>query len=108
MIDFWFSHCGPCLSQFPDYIKLIKKYRDKGFNMIGISSDSSPSDIEAWKKVINSQSLSWLQYRANKKTMNNLRISSFPFNFLLDSSGRIIAKDLGTKEVSDFLQAKLN
>ncbi len=40
--------------------------------------------------------------------MNNLRISSFPFNFLLDSSGRIIAKDLGTKEVSDFLQAKLN
>ncbi len=50
LIDFWFSHCGPCLSQFPDYIKLIKKYRDKGFNMIGISSDSSPSDIEAWKK----------------------------------------------------------
>jgi thiol-disulfide isomerase/thioredoxin len=108
LIDFWFSHCGPCLSQFPDYIKIIQKYRDKGFNMIGISSDSSPSDIEAWKRVINSKSLSWLQYRANKKTMNNLRISIAPYNFLLDSSGRIIAKNIEPKEVSDFLQAKLN
>ena len=40
--------------------------------------------------------------------MNNMRISSFPFNFLLDSSGRIIAKDLDKKEISDFLQANLN
>jgi hypothetical protein len=108
LIDFWYSHCGPCLSQFPNYLTIIEKYRDKGFTMIGVSSDSSTRDIEAWKKVIHSQSLSWLQYRATKKTINNLRISSFPFNFLLDSSGKIIAKDLGTKEVSDFLQAKLN
>ena len=108
LIDFWFSHCGPCLSQFPNYLKIIEKYRDKGFTMIGISSDSSPSDIEAWKKVINSQSLSWLQYRVNKKTMNNLRIAIAPYNFLLDSSGKIIAKDMEPKEISDFLQAKLN
>jgi thiol-disulfide isomerase/thioredoxin len=108
LIDFWFSHCGPCLSEFPNYLKILEQYHGKGFAMIGISSDSSPSNIQAWKKVINSQSLRWLQYRVNKKTMRDLRITVAPYNFLLDSSGKIIAKGLGTKEVSDFLQANLN
>jgi hypothetical protein len=40
--------------------------------------------------------------------MKDLRITVAPYNFLLDSSGKIIAKDLSTKEVSDFLQANLN
>jgi thiol-disulfide isomerase/thioredoxin len=108
LIDFWFSHCPPCLQQFPDYLIFVNKYGNKGFNIIGISSDSSPGDIEAWKKVIRSQSLNWLQYRASNETMRNLRITGAPYNFLLDNSGKIIAKDLSAKEVSDFLQTNLN
>jgi thiol-disulfide isomerase/thioredoxin len=108
LIDFWFSHCGPCLQQFPDYVEMVGKFQSKGFQMIGISSDSTARDIETWKGLIKSKSLRWVQYRTGAETMKNLRITIAPFNFLLDSSGRIIAKDLGTKEVSDFLQANLN
>ena len=34
LIDFWFSHCGPCLSEFPNYLKIFEQYHDKGFAMI--------------------------------------------------------------------------
>ena len=108
LIDFWFSHCGPCLSEFPEYIKITGTYQNKGFAMTGISRDSSQADIEAWKKVIHSESLNWLQYRTDEATINNLDINWFPWNFLLDRSGKIIAKNLDTKQLSDFLASHLN
>jgi thiol-disulfide isomerase/thioredoxin len=108
LIDFWFSHCPPCLQQMPEYVKILDKYQSKGFRIIGVSTDATPANIEAWKKVIHSQSLNWLQFRADKKTMDDLRIEIAPYNFILDESGKIVAKDLETKAVSDFLQANLN
>jgi len=107
-IDFWYSHCGPCLSQFPDYVKINSKYQNKGFAMIGISNDSSSGNIEAWKKIIHSKSLNWLQYRTNKETIHDLDINWFPWNFLLDKSGKIIAKNLEPNQLSAILEAGLN
>jgi thiol-disulfide isomerase/thioredoxin len=108
LIDFWFSHCGPCIEQFPDYVQLVKKYQDKGFKMIGISSDTSTADIALWKNIIQTSSLNWIQYRTNKETMINLHIFLAPWNFLLDRNGRILARHMSTKEMADFLQKNLN
>ena len=108
LVDFWFSHCSACISEFPDYIKIVDKYQNKGFTMIGISNDSSAFEITAWKDVIKNKSLNWSQFRVPRETTDNLRISLFPTNFLLDSSGKIIANNMDTKQLSDFLATKLN
>jgi thiol-disulfide isomerase/thioredoxin len=108
LIDFWFAHCPACNSEFPRYIDLYNKYHEKGFSIVGISTDSTPSDIRAWKDIIKTKPLRWSQYRTSKKTIDDLRIGSFPSNFLLDSSGRIIAIDLGSIEVAALIRAKLN
>ncbi len=108
LVDFWFSHCSACIGQFPDYIKIVDNYRKKGFTMIGISIDTSEVNIDAWKEVIKNKSLNWSQFRVPIETTNNLRISWYPTSFLLDGSGKIIAKDMDTKQLSDFLAAKLN
>ena len=108
LIDFWFAHCGACNSEFPTYIDLYNKYHKKGFSIVGISTDSSPSDIQAWKEIIKKKQLHWSQYRANQKTIDNLRIYYYPSNFLIDSSGKIIAINLGSNEVVDLIRARLN
>jgi thiol-disulfide isomerase/thioredoxin len=108
LIDFWFSHCGPCIGQFPDYIQMVKKYQSKGFTMFGISSDTSAADIDLWKYIIKSNSLNWIQYRTTKATMNNLHIFLAPWNFLLDNEGRILGRDMETKEIANFLKTNLN
>jgi thiol-disulfide isomerase/thioredoxin len=109
LLDFWFSHCSACISQFPEYIKMVDQYNHKGFNMIGVTIDSTRADIAAWKKVIKSRSLNWTQYRVSDwESLNNLRIYGYPKNYLLDRTGRIVAVDLDTKQLSDLLQSNLN
>ncbi len=108
LIDFWFSHCSPCIGQFPDYKRIVKQFQHKGFTMIGVSSDSSARDIALWKNIIQSSALSWVQYRVAQETLNDLRIYYAPTNFLLDSKGRILAIDMETKELADFLKTHLN
>jgi thiol-disulfide isomerase/thioredoxin len=107
LVDFWFSHCSACIDQFPNYIKIVNDFQNKGFTMIGISIDTSAVNIKAWKDVIKNKSLNWSQFRVPRETTDNLRISLYPTNFLLDGSGRIIANNIDTKQLSDFLEAKL-
>ena len=108
LIDFWFAYCGACNSEFPTYIDLYNKYHKKGFSIVGISIDSSPSNIQAWKEIIKTKPLRWIQYRTNEKTVNDLRINYYPSNFLIGSSGKIIAINLGSNEVADLIRAKLD
>jgi thiol-disulfide isomerase/thioredoxin len=108
LIDFWFAHCGACNSEFPTYIELFKKYQEKGFSIVGISIDSSAADIKDWKNIIQTKPLSWSQFRTNNKTIDDLRINYFPSNFLIDSSGKILAINLGSNEVAEFVRTKLN
>jgi thiol-disulfide isomerase/thioredoxin len=108
LVDFWFSHCSACIGQFQDYIKIVDNYKNKGFTMIGITMDTSAVNIAAWKDVIKNRSLNWIQFRVPVETINNLRISGFPTSFLLDSTGKIIANDMDTKQLSEFLQSNLN
>jgi thiol-disulfide isomerase/thioredoxin len=108
LIDFWFAHCGACNSEFPTYIELFKTHREKGFSIVGISTDSSPANVRDWKDIIQTKPLRWSQYRANEKTIEDLRINYFPSNFLIDSSGKILAINLGASEVADFIRKKLN
>jgi len=107
LVDFWFSHCGPCLGQFPDYVRLFNIYRNKGFNIVGISNDSSRKDVDAWKNAIQSNGLVWSQYRTGPEVISDLRITGFPTSFLLDESGKIVAKDLDTNQLAEFLKGNL-
>ncbi|HEY4968138.1 MAG TPA: TlpA disulfide reductase family protein [Puia sp.] len=107
LVDFWFAHCGACNSEFPTYMKLYKTHHIKGFNIVGISIDSSAADLKAWKHIIQTKPLLWTQYRANPKSIDDLRIHYFPSNFLVDGSGKILAVNLGAPEVAEFIRKKL-
>jgi thiol-disulfide isomerase/thioredoxin len=39
VVDFWATYCPPCVRQVPRLAELSKKYRDKGLEVIGLTSD---------------------------------------------------------------------
>lgn len=107
LIDFWFSHCNPCISQFGELNQLFKEYNFKGFDIIGVSIDSK-KNIPEWKNVIRKHSLSWGQFLdLNGKVANRLGINKYPANFLLNEKGEIVAKDIEPFELSVFLKTHL-
>jgi peroxiredoxin len=107
LIDFWFSHCFPCISQFGELKNLFSEYSKKGFDIISISVDDS-THVEDWKHVIDKFSLPWKQYLdLNGKQANYLSIREFPTNFLLDKSRKIIATNIEPGELEALLK-KLN
>lgn len=107
IIDFWFSHCRPCIEQMPKYREIYSKYKDKGFEIINISTDRT-KDIGNWKKIINEKELNWVHYLdENGVKAAYYNVNKFPTNFLLDSSGKIIKKDIPLEDLEIFLNENL-
>src|SRR5690606_14385739 len=56
LIDFWASWCGPCRQENPNVVRMYNKYKDKGFEIFGVSFDQSK---EKWEKAIADDKLTW-------------------------------------------------
>lgn len=107
LVDFWYSHCSPCLGQFPELKDLFEKYYHKGFDIRGISIDDK-QNIIAWKNVIWQYNLPWKQYLdLNHFEAGKLNIDAFPTNFLLNKKGEIIAKNIEPDQLKKLLEEKL-
>ena len=107
LIDYWYSHCGPCISEFPELKSLFEKYHDKGFDIKGISIDNK-QNVNAWKNVIKQYQLPWKQYLdLNHYEAGKLNIDAFPTNFLLNEKGEIIAKNIEPDQLKKLLEDNL-
>ena len=101
IIDFWAAWCGPCRKENPNVVKVYEKYHDKGLEIISVSLDGNPRQKEPkkeWLNAIEKDGLKWhhvsnLNY-FNGPVAKKYNISSIPATFILDSEGKIIAKNL--------------
>lgn len=95
LIDFWAKWCGPCRQENPNVVKAYQRFKNKGFEVYGVSLDRTKED---WVKAIKEDGLTWthvsdLQY-FNSKAAQDYNINAIPFSILLDQTGKIIAKNL--------------
>lgn len=95
LVDFWASWCGPCRGENPVIKQVYEKYKNAGFEVLGVSLDHKK---DAWLKAIKEDELPWPQISDVKGWKNEVavyyNITSIPMNFLIDKDGKIVAKNL--------------
>ena len=96
LVDFWASWCPPCRAEMPNLKKIYEKYKDQGFEIVGVSLDRTHDD---WiKKGIEELGLPW-------KHMSDIKywdcaaakiysVSSIPHTMLVGGDGIILARGL--------------
>lgn len=95
LIDFWASWCGPCREEMPTLVNVYKTYKNKNFEIVGVSLDK---DNEAWKKGIKDLNITWVQMSDlgywESVAAQKYAVYSIPQTVLLDPQGIIIERNL--------------
>ncbi|MCL2413954.1 MAG: AhpC/TSA family protein [Bacteroidales bacterium] len=109
MIDFTATWCGPCRVGKPAMIATFNRFKDRGFNIVGVWFDR---DHDTWINGMNALNMpDWPQ-------MSDLRfwesegarlyaISSIPHSVLIDPNGIIIARGLRGDDLDKKLEELL-
>ncbi|MCB0580356.1 MAG: TlpA family protein disulfide reductase [Phaeodactylibacter sp.] len=95
LLDFWASWCGPCRRENPNVVRMYKKYKEKGFDVLGVSLDKTH---DRWIQAIEQDGLEWHHVSDLKGWSNEAAqaygVRSIPHTVLLDAEGRILARNL--------------
>ncbi|MCX7547759.1 TlpA disulfide reductase family protein [Xanthomarina sp. F1114] len=115
IIDFWAAWCGPCRKENPNVVKIYEKYKDKGLEIIGVSLDGSPNQKDAkaaWLDAIEKDNLTWPQISNlaffNDPIAKEYQIQAIPATFIIDSEGKIVAKNLRGAALDNKIAELLN
>jgi len=108
LIDFWASWCGPCIREMPVLVEAYRLYKNKNFEIVGVSLDRQ---ADPWKAAIKRYNMTWPQMSDLKQWDSAVReiynFNSIPHTVLLDPKGIIIAKNLRGEQLLEKLQELL-
>ena len=85
LVDFWASWCGPCRKEMPNVVKAYSKFKDKGFEIYGVSLDQ---DKSRWLEAIQKDGITWPQVSDLKywecEAAKLYAVEGIPYTVLLD------------------------
>ena len=96
LLDFWAVWCGPCLTAFPDLMRLNREYGDKNFEVIGIASYSGTTDDV--RAVVERYDVDYTIVMGEVDLITKFRVVGMPTYFLMGRDGAVAGKYVGDIE----------
>lgn len=108
LVDFWATWCGPCLAEVPNMLKQYEKYKEKGFEILGISVDR---DVDALKSFVEEEKTPWIilsetlaKEKGIESTADYYGINGIPRMILVDREGKVISINARGEELNKLLE----
>ncbi|WP_159076288.1 TlpA disulfide reductase family protein [Flagellimonas amoyensis] len=108
LLDVWASWCAPCRIENRNVLlPLWEKYRPDHFQILAYGLESNE---KAWVNAMERDGADrWLHASHllgdQNPLMDALRLRTIPANFLLDTEGRVLAKNLHGEELIQFVES---
>ena len=103
LINFWNTHCGPCLREFPNMQAQYEKYKEQGYEMLAYSCGDPLEDLENF--FAKHPSYTWLngsllmsEEQGIKNYADYYGINANPTTFLVDREGKVIFMMVGSDD----------
>ena len=112
VLDFWATWCPPCKAEIPDFIKLYSKYKDDGFQMLGVSLDQG--GLKDVVPFIKDHGINYPIVLGTEEIVSAYGgIRGIPTTFVIDKKGYIRDEFVGyrpasvfEKDIQQFVKAK--
>lgn len=100
LVNLWATWCGPCRYEIPELQAIHDRYKDKGFEVLGISLDETGADVV--KPFVEEQKMTYPVLLDPKGELADmLETSVLPTTILVDRTGKITWKKLGAVMPND-------
>jgi peroxiredoxin len=107
LLDFWATWCSPCAVELPWFMEFERKYKDRGFEVLGVAMDD-----DGWKVISPFVERKKFNYRVllgDDKTGDQYGgIEALPSTYVIDRNGKIAAVHIGLTDKKDFEDAIQN
>lgn len=95
LLDFWATWCVPCKQAIPKFAEVYRKYRDKGFTLVAISTDNTRS-VGKVRPYVRSRGWDFpCLLDTDNEVLKRYRGNSVPHAVLVSGEGKIVRVWIG-------------
>ena len=98
VITFWATWCKPCRKELPELQKLVERYGERGFQVVGINGDG-PVDQAKIRPYVKALGYDFIIIPdPDGEIRRRFQVEVFPTSFLVDAEGQILHRQVGYRQ----------
>ena len=111
LLHFWATFCTPCLEELPALESLWRRYRERGFVIVGISADRGSADVV--RKFADAAGVTFpVLLDPEGVVRKRYEVVALPMSYLIGRDGRFSGRILGSWDwqdphASDYIESLL-